>query len=353
MNPKISVIIPVYKVEPYLRQCLDSVVNQTYKNLEIILINDGSPDKCGEICDEYARRDPRITVIHKENGGLCAARNDGMERATGDWIAFVDSDDWCELDYYEQLVRGLGERSPDIMCAGGFIREFPEAGGRKHQFIGNFHYSERQRIEKLLCNVLVPCPWVGDGKTTCGVPWDKLYKHSFLKKMKIEFDVSSKAWEDGWFNFHAFDKAASVSGCSYIGYHYRQLGTANVRKYNPEKPGINYDFISKLYGYAQEQKLGRDVDLAIKAKTIEMIITALQCYYFHHFNQKNSKHVAQELATLKNLPYYRQAIWSNCNRYLNKKRMVFKYALRLPWVWPLRLLHYLNQKRREHLRIEV
>ena len=88
---KISVIIPVYKVEPYLRQCLDSVVGQTYKNLEFIIVDDGSPDGCGAICDEYAQKDERVQVIHKENAGVRAARNDGIERATGDWISFIDS----------------------------------------------------------------------------------------------------------------------------------------------------------------------------------------------------------------------------------------------------------------------
>lgn len=107
MNAKISVIIPVYKVEPYLRQCLDSVVNQTYKNLEIILIDDGSPDNCGKICDEYAERDERIVVIHKKNEGLPAARNDGIAISTGYWITFVDSDDWCETDYYENIIKRI------------------------------------------------------------------------------------------------------------------------------------------------------------------------------------------------------------------------------------------------------
>ena len=104
MEEKISVIIPVYNVEPYLRKCLDSVINQTYRNLEIIIVDDGSPDNCGAICDEYAARDDRVIVIHKKNGGVSAARNDGIRIASGKWITFVDPDDWCEPDYYEMLI---------------------------------------------------------------------------------------------------------------------------------------------------------------------------------------------------------------------------------------------------------
>ena len=98
---KISIVIPVYKVEAYIRQCLDSVVGQTYQNLEIICVDDGSPDRCGEICDAYAQRDSRIQVIHKKNGGVSSARNVGIEAATGEWIYFMDPDDWIEPNLFE------------------------------------------------------------------------------------------------------------------------------------------------------------------------------------------------------------------------------------------------------------
>ncbi len=104
MNEKISVIIPVYNVAPYLKQCIDSVINQTYTNLEIIVIDDGSTDGSGDICDEYAKNDQRIKVIHKTNGGLSTARNTGMDIATGTYLAFVDSDDWLDLNMYRLLV---------------------------------------------------------------------------------------------------------------------------------------------------------------------------------------------------------------------------------------------------------
>ena len=117
-DPKISVIVPVYKVEPYLHKCLDSIVNQTYRNLEIILVDDGSPDGCPAICDEYARRDPRVRVIHQENGGVSAARNAGLDAATGDWIGWVDPDDWIEADMYESLLENALAYEADIAVCG-------------------------------------------------------------------------------------------------------------------------------------------------------------------------------------------------------------------------------------------
>ena len=100
----ISVIVPVYNVEPYLRKCVDSILAQSYSNLEVILVDDGSPDGCGAICDEYAAKDARVRVIHKPNGGVSDARNAGLDIMTGDYVAFVDSDDWVEADMYRTLL---------------------------------------------------------------------------------------------------------------------------------------------------------------------------------------------------------------------------------------------------------
>lgn len=102
--PKISIIVPVYNVEKYLPRCLDSIIGQTYKDWQCLVIDDGSTDTSGAICDEYARKDNRVKVSHKKNGGLTSARNHGLERANGDWIMHVDGDDWIELDSIEQIA---------------------------------------------------------------------------------------------------------------------------------------------------------------------------------------------------------------------------------------------------------
>lgn len=114
MNNLISIIVPVYKVEKYLPKCINSIINQTYKNLEIILVDDGSPDNCPNMIEEYARNDKRIKIIHKENGGLSSARNAGLEIATGDYISFVDSDDYVRRDYIEILLNNLKNANADI-----------------------------------------------------------------------------------------------------------------------------------------------------------------------------------------------------------------------------------------------
>lgn len=118
MNNKISVIVPVYKVEEYLPKCIESLLNQTYSNLEILLVDDGSPDKCGQICDEYAQKDSRIRVFHRENGGQSTARNLALDHAQGEYIAFVDSDDWCQPEMYARMMEAIKQNDADMAVCG-------------------------------------------------------------------------------------------------------------------------------------------------------------------------------------------------------------------------------------------
>lgn len=142
-HPLISIIVPVYKVENYLNRCVDSIVNQTYKNLEIILVDDGSPDNCGKLCDELAETDARIRVVHKQNGGLASARNAGLEIATGDYVGFIDSDDWIEHTMYETLSELIIKNDCQISACG---IQCDHPNGTHHFF--NSNYPKQQNIEK-------------------------------------------------------------------------------------------------------------------------------------------------------------------------------------------------------------
>ena len=129
MDEKISVIVPVYNVEQYLERCVDSIINQTYKNLEIILVNDGSTDNSGQLCDELAKKDDRIRVIHKKNGGLSDARNVGIDEAESELIGFIDSDDYIDEDMYELLINNMKNANADLSMCGHFdvYNNVPEA----------------------------------------------------------------------------------------------------------------------------------------------------------------------------------------------------------------------------------
>ena len=192
MNEKITVIVPVYNVEHYLDKCLDSLINQTYKNLEIIVINDGSTDNSGIICQEYAQKDNRIIYIEKENGGLSDARNVGLDKMTGSYVTFIDSDDWVESDYVEVLYNKLIEYRADI--AVGNYCKFNESDSNFY-----FHISGNY-FEKLYDNVsIVDC--LNDSNRLLNsaliVAWGKIYRKEIISNFR--FPVG-RVTEDAVFN---------------------------------------------------------------------------------------------------------------------------------------------------------
>lgn len=170
---KISIIIPVYNVEKYLKMCLDSVINQTYQNLEIILINDGSTDNSGKICEEYKRADSRIILIHKENEGLSMARNTGLDIASGEYISFVDSDDYISGNMVETLYDRLLETQSDMaVCS---LQYVDEAGKNLcSDFIFDDIVLGQDEFWKL---------YTSTGHTECVVAWNKLYKRETLEQL--------------------------------------------------------------------------------------------------------------------------------------------------------------------------
>ncbi|MDR1613956.1 MAG: glycosyltransferase [Campylobacteraceae bacterium] len=170
-QPLISVIVPIYNVEIYLKKCLDSIISQTYKNLEIILIDDGSPDNCGKICDEYALKDKRIKVIHKKNGGLSDARNAGLDAAKGEYIAFVDSDDYITENIYEELVGIAQKETADIVMHTFYIID------NKGVKISQIEGADSLSIDEIRYLILM------DKYSNCAC--DKLYKAELFKDLKF------------------------------------------------------------------------------------------------------------------------------------------------------------------------
>lgn len=203
-QPLISIIIPVYKTEPYLRKCLDSVAGQTYKNLEIIIVDDGSPDDCGAICDEYAVRDKRITVIHQENGGISAARNSGMDIATGAYFGFVDSDDWCEPDMYEYLMGGIEAYGADICCC-----DYTQHGGRANLF---YHSPDTEVLSQNEALLLLL-----EDKLMQNHVWNKLFEARLFES--ISFPVGF-TFEDVAVSYRLFERATRVVRLTDAKYNY-------------------------------------------------------------------------------------------------------------------------------------
>lgn len=219
MSDKISVIVPIYNVEIYLERCVESIMSQSHRNLEIILVDDGSPDNCPKICDDYAKKDSRIKVIHKKNGGLSDARNAGMKVATGDYISFIDSDDYISTDYLETLYQVLLKENSDIVeCE---IVKFKE--NEIPVSVGNLDIEsfDAEKGLQLLIEEKVFHQYV----------WNKLYKADLA--LEVDFE-KGKLNEDEFWTYQVFGKAKKVTKIQKAMYYYLQR--------NGSIMGTNYTF---------------------------------------------------------------------------------------------------------------
>ena len=204
----VSIIVPIYKVEQYLRRCLDSIINQTYTNLEIILVDDGSPDNCPQICDEYAAKDKRIVVIHKENGGLSDARNVGLDISKGEYISFVDSDDWVSLDYINELYSSLIKVHADIAII-----------NHKHVTDILINENERKHPLKIFLKQQALFKLIVKQYQPFVTSWGKLYRKELFKN--IRFPVG-KCHEDEFTSHLLINAASKVVYLNRILYFYYQ-----------------------------------------------------------------------------------------------------------------------------------
>lgn len=206
--PIISIIIPVYKAEAYLHRCLDSVLAQTFSDWECILVDDGSPDNSGIICDEYAARNPRFKAIHKENGGASSARNVGIEKAQGEWITFVDADDYIACNMLEHLSDCISE-GPDLIL-GGHVKFDMKGNVLKTRHYERQCFQCSQFSEMLVKGLLIYQK----------APWAKMFKTSILRKNNIHFTNGAITGEDEIFLYSYILYCKSVSISDDIGYKY-------------------------------------------------------------------------------------------------------------------------------------
>ena len=257
----ISVIVPVYNVESYVAECIESIQNQTYMNLEIILVNDGSTDASGDICDQYAAYDERIKVIHKENAGVSAARNTGIEAANGDYIAFVDSDDYIAPNMYEDMLRILKENDLDILECTAFRDKGGEIiEGCNDGSLEIFNRDEALKMAMYDCFVAV---------------WSQLYKRSAIDD--VRFPVGRK-FEDTAVSYRFITNTKRVGHINHCYYYYRlNLNSTTQTSFDPKS---RWDFV---LGYEERLQYAIDHQLPYvddcNSLLIKAVLSCLTAYY--------------------------------------------------------------------------
>lgn len=254
--PKISVIVPVYNVEKYLNKCVDSILNQTFEDFELILVDDGSPDNCGNICDEYAQKDNRVKVIHKKNGGLSDARNAGIDCAIGEWLSFIDSDDWVENNFLEILYSNAVKYQAEIV-------------------IVNLHKVFDEKCEhaipvnEICCNGIESLNYLyGTQSVYMNVAWNKLYKKSLFDNVRYPV---GKFHEDGFTTYKLLNmcKKVYMSNCDLYCYYQRNNSIMN-NKFSENR-------VDEYFVYCERRKFFSEHNL--KKSFIENERTILSCIF--------------------------------------------------------------------------
>lgn len=294
---KISIIIPVYNVEQYIRKCLDSVVNQTLKQIEIIVVNDGSTDNSFEICKEYAKIDERITLINIENSGVSIARNEGIKHATSEYIMFVDSDDWIEVNMCEALYRKIYKNNADI-CFCNNIKEY----GNKVEYFDFHSKSEVIYSSEIKKEIILPLIEENDKKIihkrdSFRGPCAKIYKRQIIIEKNIRFNPYLAIGEDLIFNIEYLSYCNNVVFDEGFLYHYRvNLGSA-TKRYR-ENPWRTYkDLLIILQEYLNSNFIEDEYINRFNKLKIKYLIISIN----NEMSRNNNKNYTERIGYIKSI----------------------------------------------------
>jgi glycosyltransferase involved in cell wall biosynthesis len=326
----VSVIVPIYKTPiAYLKQCIESILTQDFIDISIILVDDGSPDNCGSICDTYAQKDDRITVIHQKNAGVAAARNSGIKACDSDWITFVDPDDWIEPNYISTFLNLAKNRDADIIICSCYVnyaqKQIPNAFFRNNEIYAKGKEKDRMMLQFLCAQIYKD----NLGTADSGSPWCKFYKKSFIDKYNIRFNPFLERMEDNAFNLFAYQKSNAIYYNNTYLYHYRKSLYSGFSKYSPniEK---SYELFFKIFSdfIEKEDKTSLFQD-AYNIKILNSIYVYCKMKYFHPDNPFYLKENFRQLKDLLHSKVYFQPLHNIKIKYLSLIEKVFYLAIRL------------------------
>ncbi len=308
-NELISIIIPVYNVRPYIARCLDSVIKQTYKNLEIIIIDDGSTDGSAKICDEYTEKDSRIRVIHRGNEGVSSARNLGKEIATGRWLSFVDADDTIEPEFCEEMLRCANDKCVDYVCS-GYKRIFPHGS---EAYNTSFKRKVLKKNEFIYCLLNVQFGY--------GFVHMKLIKANIAKL--VTFDKNLEVGEDALYNLEIADKIPEVAILEKPLYNYYATSNSVVKRWDKHYIEKYRKAVEEIKSYIEE-KYGKEYEADVENFITYHAFLILVNYCCHDKN----KHRLDSLKKLLDIEIFREAIDTSSYKNLRFSRRITLYCMK-------------------------
>lgn len=339
MFPKVSVILSIYNVEDFLERCIETIVNQTYENLEIILVDDGSKDSSPYICDKWAEKDNRIKVIHKANAGLGMARNTGIDNATGKYIFFIDSDDYVDTSLVEKCVTSAEQYSSDVVIYGR--NDVYEDGTIKEKKV----LEQKDFFEKdAIINQLLPEMFTYD-KGFGVSAWGKMYNLNTIRKLNCRF-VSEREIisEDAYFELVFFSKisvASIVRECLY--FYYKRINSLS-RSFKEDRAEKNNIFLQKMLDYVVRENLPSKVANHITARYHMYMISAAKLILSSDLSKK---HKSTEIYKILRDKVWHDSLNSDVVYLHNRSLRVFLKLLKYKWFWLCRVLLWFKIKQKE------
>ena len=312
-NELISIIIPVYNVRSYLARCLDSVLKQTYKNLEIIVVDDGSTDGSAKICDEYAEKDARIRVIHRGNNGVSSARNLGKEIATGKWLSFVDADDTIEPEFCEEMLRCAKDKCVDYVCS-GYKRVYPRGA---EAYNTSYQRKVLKKDDFIYCLMNVQFGY--------GFVHMKLIKSSIAKL--VSFDQNLEVGEDALYNLEIADKLAEVAILEKPLYNYYASSNSVVKRWDKNYIKKYQKAVETIKEYMEEKYGDKYKDEVENFVTYHAFLILVN-YCCHDKN----KHKLASLKKLMKIDVFKEAIETSSYDNLSLTRKVTLWNMKHGWL---------------------
>lgn len=348
--PKISFIVPVYNVEKYLKKCVDSILGQTFKDFELILVDDGSPDNCPAMCDDYAQKDNRVKVIHKKNAGVDEARNSGIDAAIGEWAYFVDSDDWLELDAAERLYNEAVETGADCVMT-DCMRVFENGGTeRMYQFSETFFTNKKEVIANIqkfvLCHKYSPhySPKCDSG---FAAPWGKFIRLSIIKDNNIRFDPYSKGlFDDGVYSLYILDhvKKFYYKRDDRHTYNYRVLGNSITQGYKKDAIDIFTRGCKLVDKFIKQTNKDPEFQQAEYCRRVAYFASYLTKYFYSPQNPKSNKEISAEIKKVLSEYPFKKAFAKAKMRNLQAKHAYVLLCGKIGFIPGLKLYSKLKQR---------